>query len=94
MAEPDPAKDVMETKAQVDPFMREGRISTAWVLIVAAIVIAAIAVTFAVTTRSPQTAQNQPTHSTQPSARHTSAPSATTTGSRRLKSVVLVDKTA
>lgn len=53
MAERDPKKDVMETRAQPDPFVREGRSPTAWVWIVAAIIIAAIAVTFVVTAGNP-----------------------------------------
>ncbi|MEJ2432758.1 MAG: hypothetical protein P8Y53_06155 [Pseudolabrys sp.] len=85
------------TEEQPDPFLREGRSPTAWVWIVAAIIVAAIAVTFVVTTRSPQTAQNQAPHNTPlptgpnskaaqpalPAGRtgDAAAPSATTTGS-------------
>ena len=97
MPERDPKKDVMETRAQPDPFVREGRSSTAWIFIVTAIAIAAIAVTLVVTTHNPQTAQNQAAHNTPlpngPSAKatqpalpagrtgNTPAPCATTTGS-------------
>ena len=97
MSERDPKKDVMETRAQPDPFVREGPSPAAWVWIVAAVIIAAIAVTIIVTNRNPQTAQNQAAHNaplpTGPSSKatqpalpagrtgDTSAPSATTTGS-------------
>ncbi len=64
MAEPDPKKDTMETRAQPDPFVREGPASGAWVWVIVAVVVAAVALTFVVTDRNPQTAQNQAAHNT------------------------------
>lgn len=64
MAEPDPKKDTMETRAQPEPFGREGPASGAWVWVIVAVVVAAVALTFVVTGRNPQTAQNQVAHNT------------------------------
>ena len=64
MAEPDPKKDTMETRAQPDPFVREGPASGAWVWVIVAVVVAAVALTFVVTGRNPQAAQNQAAHNT------------------------------
>jgi len=97
MAEGDPKNDVMETRAQPDPFVREGRSSGAWVWVIVAVVVAAVAVTFVVTNKNPQTAQNQaapntplptgasskPPHTALPTGRtgSYSAPAPATTGS-------------
>ncbi len=90
MPERDPKKDVMETRAQPDPFVREGRSPAAWIWVVAAVVVAAVAVTFVVTTRNPQTAQNEAAHNTplptgaSSKAPHTALPAGRTTGAAPL----------
>ena len=98
MAERDPKNDALETRAQPDPFVREGRSSGAWVWVIVAVVVAAVAVTFVVTNQNPQSAQNaaahnaplptgarsKPPHTALPAGRtgSYSAPSPATTGSR------------
>jgi len=90
MTDRDAKSDRYQADLQPDPSLREGRSPTAWIWVVAIVLVAAIALTFAATMRDSQNASTQAAHNTPlpygPSTKSppTAQPTGRTTGSAPL----------